>query len=257
MYKKEEKVNFMHFITKIVTEQPDETLHKHFVKFGKGVFDGPIISIDNKRKNISLACTFGYEDLLLDTFVTFLQDAEYKVSGVILTHEDQSNHLSKFNIPAMRYKAPLFKVKVNTQLNSEQIKELVAPLIYNEYLFLTIKAVDKKIKDSFKCKTTFPKPKEQEEGTLPKLDFAKTVIQNTETAIEWIVTRVVPEIQRDTKFKKIIVQNKFIISELKLPADKEKYSATELRKKAIRVGKIIRKITIDGQEIEKEYAFEA
>ena len=247
----------MHFITKIVNGQHDETLHGHFVKFGKGEFDGPIISIDNKRKTISMSCTFGYEDLLLDAFNTFLQDGEYKVSGVILTHKNETEHLSKFNISSMRYKAPLYKVKVNTQLTSQQIKELISPMIYKEYLFLTIKALDKRVKDNFKCKTTFPKPKEQEEGTLPKLDFAKAVIQNTEDAIEWIVTRVVPEIESNTKFKKIIVQNRFIINELKLPADREKYSATELRKIAVRVGKVIRKITVDGKEIEKEYTFEA
>ena len=247
----------MHFITKIVNGQHDESLHRHFVKYGKGEFDGPVISIDNKRKNISMSCTFGYEDLLLGAFATFLQEAEYKVSGVILTHKDETEHLSKFEIPSMRYKAPLYKVKVNTQLTKQQIKELITPLIYNDYLFLTIKALDKKVKDNFKCKTTFPKPKEQEEGTLPKLDFAKTVIQNTEGTIEWIVTRAVPEIEADTKFKKIIVQNKFIINELRLPEDSEKYSATELRRLAVRVGKVIRKIAIDGKEIVKEYTFEA
>ncbi len=248
----------MHFITKIVKGQyGDESIHRHFVKFGKGEFDGPIISISIKKKNVTMACTFGYEDLLLDAFTTFMQDAEYKVTGVILTHKDQSDFLSRFNIPNMRYKAPLFKVKVNTQLTSNQIKELVSQLLYKDYLLLTIKSVDKTVKDNFKCKTTFPKPKEQEEGALPKIDFAKTVIQNSPDAITWIREHVVPDVEEGIEFKKIIVQNKIIVNEIKLPPDKDKYSAAELRKKAIRVGKIIRKITLDQKEIEKEYTFEA
>ena len=63
---------------------------------------------------------------------------------------------------------------------------------------------------------------------------------------------------RDLSFKKIEVNHDFIISDIVVPDElKSEKDFAKVREGALRKGKIIRYLDIDGKKLEKEVDFEA
>ena len=61
----------IHYLMKIVeTPEIDDPptnapfVHKHFTRYSKGLFDGPVVKISQTKGKLTIGCSFEYEDEL-------------------------------------------------------------------------------------------------------------------------------------------------------------------------------------------------
>lgn len=240
----------MHYITKILLGKTDDLVHKEFTKYGKGEFDGPLIK-GKIGKIVRLSSSFGYEGFIGELFSKHLPDDVYIVSGKIFTRTDLSDFLSKYNIPKMTKKDLLFTTTLNKlQLTNQQIKELYSTISEGNYLFLSYSPTNKANKTTLSTKKSFPKPKG--EGDI-KPDFCKGKIESNVQLLNDLMQELIPDFLDDVKeLKDFTLSNKILITKLELP---EGFKGKNPRLAALRIGKLIRTLTIDNKKIVKELNF--
>ena len=80
-----------------VKEAPD--VHKHFTRYSKGSFDGPVIKVSKTKAKISVWASHEYEDLLLRFALKNCQDEKVKVTGNIIGGINFAPLLKKLDFP--------------------------------------------------------------------------------------------------------------------------------------------------------------
>jgi hypothetical protein len=108
-------------------------------------------------------------------------------------------------------------------------------------------------------KTSFPKggPKEEDEEKGEKDPvFTKGALGNTPELFEFIMSTYLPDFRDKVgpKTKKIMIRNNLEILDIEIPDDPS-LSFSEKRRLAKKRGKLIRSVTIDGEDFKKEYEF--
>jgi len=108
-------------------------------------------------------------------------------------------------------------------------------------------------------KTSFPKggPKEEEEDKDEKDPvFTKGALGNTPEVLEYILNALAPDIRDKIgpKTKSIMIRNNLVIEDIEIPDDPS-LSFSEKRRLAKKRGKLVRSITIDGEDYTLEYDF--
>ncbi|MEQ9715657.1 MAG: hypothetical protein ACTSSP_10050 [Candidatus Asgardarchaeia archaeon] len=250
----------MHYITKIIMNKIDEGVHREFVKYGRGEFEGPVLQVNISKNKVTFSGSFGYESLLMDIFVRNLEECDYKISGKIYSHKDYTDFLRNFGIQPMKSKELLYEVKVETILNKEKLKELISKMLYEEYLFLTITPLDKKVARTLKitCKTSFPKPSKSSADVSVALDFVKLIVPPSEEINSIILNEIAPDFKdKITDINKFTLRHKIVVTKLEIPPEYKDSSASIKRQKAIRIGKLIRTIEFDDSKYKIEYSFKA
>jgi len=244
----------VHYLTKIVLDKVDDATHKEFTKYGRGEFEGPRIVV--KSKNIlRLEGSFGYESFIGEFIVKNIPEDNYKVNGKIFTHSDESDFLSNFGITLVKdKKKPLYVANVKgLVLNSNDLKKIYERLIEGNYLFLSITPESKANKTKITTKTTFPRPPTKGDIEV-KTDFCKGQIENNETLRKALIQGLIPDFidEIGENFKTIELSNKIIITNLELPKDTQ---VKNPRIAALRIGKLIRTLKVDGKELKSEKEF--
>jgi hypothetical protein len=109
-----------------------------------------------------------------------------------------------------------------------------------------------------KTKTSYPKaPKGGEDDAKVKAPtFVVGAFANTPESFEYVINETLCDFkeQVNEKTKKVLVRQEIIIEDIEIPDD-DTLSFSQKRKLAKKRGKLIRTITIDGQENQKEYSF--
>jgi hypothetical protein len=220
----------MNFIKKIFSGKIDESVHKHFIRFGKGEYRRRALLSLWKTKNVKMKSSFEFaNDFVL--FTAGLGDANF--SGSIW---------SKNQIPGLNGVKKEGKIVYNvSNLKSIQIKEM-APLVYS---FL-LNADGNGIKLRIKAK--LPKPGKGENKIDDKFCQLELDEKHYRAAIQEFFWDL-PEC------KKASVEHTFVIRDILLPKGETDYA--KIRELAKRKGKIIRISNVDGKEMKKDTEFEA
>jgi len=214
-------------LKKVLTGRGDESSHRSFVRFGKGVYERRfLISYNKMADKVKIKTSFEFANDLVN-FVR--ENKDVKFSGKVLSKEQVSG------MPG-RKKAGVFVYEIQER----DIKE------FENAYYLLLDVNDSDI--VLKIKKALPKPGKNAE----KIDegFCTLTISNKywEKARELFFWDV-----KDGK--KVQIEHTLGINEIIMPKDEK--DPLKIREKAIRKGTIVRKITIDGKQEEKEYQIEA
>ena len=237
------------FIKKIFdgNTEGDEMVHLQFQKFSRGVFKNKAALVAKcSRGNFSISTTSEYANELVRYLAEKLGNQKTHVNGIIVSTRDLADELDYEN------KKQFMGVKqyvINKELSGNEIISLCDKLP-NAFFGLSFSVDGSKLKIKQKAPKS-AKPSTKAEETI-KIDFCKLKTSDNSIIKSLIFDDEVKE------FKNIEIIHEFVIDEIVIPEElkKEKDFAV-VRKKALKKGKIVRKIKIDGKEIKKEKEFAA
>lgn len=221
----------MNFIKKIFLGRLDETVHRQFIRFGKGTYGRRALLNIWKANKIKIKSSFEFAN----DFTMFVAElGNFSFNGDIYSKNEIEGLNGVKKGGKWVYEAKNF--------TSSQIKELKDKI----YCFL-LNADEEGIK--LRIKSKLPKPGKSEDKIDDKfcqLELDEKYYEKAKEDFFWDL----PE------GKKTAVEHKFIINEIILSKTNEKDFA-KLRETAKKKGKILRIANIDGQILKKEVEFEA
>lgn len=226
----------MNFIKQIVDKQVDESTHKRFARYGKGEYERGLLWIKKSKKNIRLKASYDWSNDLFGIIANNISE-DTEVKGKIVATRDFESEL---DVETSNYskRGKMYTAEIELTLTPEQMKSIYEKF-KGDFILLNIKSDDFKLR----VKNKVPKP-----GGKIKDNFCSATLPlNTldEFAFDF-----------DQDFAEASIVNKFIITDLEVP-DGYKDDFAQARLMAKRKGKLIRTITADGNNTEKEYPMEA
>lgn len=254
----------MSWISKIINGTPDEFVKAKLVKYGLGSHPGPRVRIKLSKPSIKLKTDLDLEKSFLRGYLQGAPTGQHKVKGTIITYTDKTEEYEQLMMP-LSWKVskgkgpPVHKAKVDESAPLEDIKALLDNDDPTTFYLLSLNPRDGTKPWKLSMKTSFPKggPKEEEEDAKVKDPvFAKGALGNTPETLEYILDEYLPD-HKDKigpKTKNIWIRNNFEILGIKPPTDPN-LSFDEKRRLARKKCKLIREVTIDGEEFTEVYDF--
>src|SRR3989344_6212322 len=229
----------MNYIKKIFDGKADNTVHKQFKRYGKGVYENKAVIEINKSKN-SLKIKTSFE--FAEDFARYLGNTiteKTKINGGIITTKDIRNEIN-FQVDMKQF-AGVKTFLLNNELSKEELFNLFNK--FPDALFLLSFSTDY---GNLKTKVKSPKSAKPGKGDKDdiKADFC------TFSTNDLNLTREIAfDVEQD--FKKLKIKHTFIIEEL-IVDEKDKNDFVLARANAKRKGTIKRYLDIDEKLSEKE-----
>ncbi len=222
------------FIAKLLSGEIDESVHKQFVRFGKGKFESrALINFDDKGKGTIVKTSFEFATDMAKLVAQLAPDVLF--SGIVMSKQE----LMLEKASKAKKKQGLYVYDVS-ELTSKEVMEIVDK-VYCLLLDANASSIE------LKTKKRLPKPgKSTEMKITPDFCLLKADAKYKAKILEAFA---LPEC------KKARVMHSYIIKEIILPSNTS--DPEEIRLKAKRKGKVIREAKIDGEEIRLEKNFVA
>ena len=234
----------MNFIKRVFEGGADEGVHRQFVRFGKGEYNGRAVLRLRKTKNIKIKSSFEFANDFVRLCLEFNAD-NYKVFGIILSKKNISDMMSQNNIKGnseTKRGGLYYQNNIsNQELNKEQLLKLEEA---SYFALLDIEG------DGFALKTKkkLPKPGKIEgkvDDKFCQLELDGKYYGKVKEDFFWDLLEC----------KKASIKHKFVIDEIVSPEGEKDFA--KIRETAKRKGKIIRIVDADGKETRSEREFEA
>ena len=231
----------MNFIKKIFENKIDETVHKQFKRFGKGVYENrAVVEIKKSKNSVKIKTSFEFAE----DFARFLANTikeKTKVSGGIITKKDIRGELD-FEVQMKQF-AGVKTFLLDNEIGKDSLNNIFSK--FSDALFLLSFSTDYGI---LKVKVKNPKAAKPGKDNEVKADFC-TFITNDINFVREFAFDV------NENFSELKLNHTFIINEL-IVNDKDRDNPAMARENAARKGKIKRIMDIDGKITEKEINFE-
>ena len=216
----------MESLTKKIFEGKDlGEARRHFLKFGRGNYRRRFLISLNKGTKIKIRASYEFAN----EFVNFVREnKEIKFSGKILTTEKIPGKIGRKKMGCFIY----------------EVSEISLEEFENPYYYLLDANADDII---LKIKKTLPKlgkSVNKIDNKFCSMDLDKKYWNKIKEDFFWDV----PD-----NAKKVSIEHEIIIDDIIIPEGLD--NPNEIREKARRKGKILRKLTIDGKEEVKEKSF--
>jgi hypothetical protein len=263
----------MHYLMKIIEnpkpkdplkEAPD--VHKHFTRYSKGLFDGPVFKVSYTKAKISIWCSHEYEDVALKLALDLLPDEEVMVKGNIIGSVDFTPLMEKLGFTKtwfpLRSKGKSVNYsainKTNVPVSKKILVELAEKGTPYVYSLLSFVSADKSIDLKIKMKPPRPSSKNPEESSAgSKLKFCTLKIPNTPESLQKIIDAVavdfIDEIPKN--WKSIVIQNSYEITDLQFPLQNPKLSSRAFRLNTLRKGQLKRVAEINKETFSNSVDF--
>lgn len=223
----------MNFIKKIFDGNIDEGVHLQLIRYGKGEYKGRAPISIAKTSKVKLKAGFEFAN----DFVLFASEFGVKFEGFIWSKDE----IEGLDFPGQKKTGKwIYEVK---DLDSKKVKE-IAEQAY--YLLLNC---DGEIK--LKIKKKLPKPGKDEskiDDKFCQMEIGLDSFEKAKSNFFWDVENC----------KKAKAVHDFIINSIEVPKElKDSQDFALIREKSLRVGKLIRRIEVDGKEMKTEKEFSA
>lgn len=222
----------MNFIKKIAEKNFDGSVHLQLIRYGKGEYKSRAPISMAKTSKVKLKSSFEFAN----DFVLFASEFNVKFDGFIWSKDELSN-LSGGEKKAGKW---IYKVE---DLDAAKVKEIAGKLYY---LLLNC---DGDVK--LKIKKKLPKPGKDEgkiDDKFCQMEISSNYFDKVKSDFFWDVGAC----------KKVKAVHDFIITGIEIPSElKDSKDFALVREKSKRVGKIVRRLYVDGVSSEKELLFEA
>lgn len=254
----------MHFLEKLTKnpnlDNPSEDhmdVHRHFYKYSRGEFIGPAIKVNKTSTRITIKGSVEYEDLVQEIVVSTVDEDKIKINGVLITGRDISDQIMElgleWKLSRSTGKTKNYKVKFTDEVTKNQLLDMIKSFRPNSYLLLTF-TMNNTCKVSTKKRLPQPSKKKVEDDDINKrIGFCSGVVNNSEKNIQLLTEKILPDFKSELpkKWKKMTITNNYMIDEIEVP--KNLKDTRLMRIMAIRKGKLIRTLDVDGELIEKQY----
>jgi len=230
----------MNFIKKMCEGKYDQDIQQQMKRFSTGNFENKaIVEIKNSKK-IKVKTTFEYANW----FVKYLAEkgsGNFKIGGVVLTKKDLRDELG-VEVSSYKQFMGVKKIGIDTEVSKEKILELLEN--YPDAMLLFTFETDY---GKLKTKPKAPKSGKEKPDKEPKADYSVFVTEDKGFLDEFAF-----DFSKD--FKDAKIKHTFEITNIEVP-EEYKNDPKMARAKAIRHGKLVREIEIDGKKEIKEYKF--
>lgn len=256
----------MHFLKRLIESpilsDPAKNymnVHRHFYRYSRGFFIGPALKISKTSTKITLKGSHEYEDLILELVTRSISklNQDIEIKGKLVTGSDISELLSNlglnWDLKRSTGQTKNYTIEVNDKISQEVLLETIEALRKNSYFLISFNI-------NPNCKVTtkknIPQPSKKkvgEDDVNKRIQFSTAYINNTNQNLNTVIEQALPDFKSELpeKWKAIIISNNYKIKDIELPKDIK--DSRLLRIMAIRSGKLIRSVDIDGVIIEKQY----
>lgn len=257
----------MHFLSELVKkpilEDPFEqhlNIHRHFYRYSKGVFIGPALKITKTKAKITLKGAHEYEDLILEAVTKTISNSQenFEIKGKLVTSSDIANIISEIGLNWVLKKSTgktkNFKAEIVDQINKDLLLQAIGAFREGSYLLLSYNR-------NATCKVTtkknIPQPskkKVEDDDVGKRIQFCIGMLNNTDANLEMLLDLAAPDFKSElpNNWKSLTILNNYTINQIEIPTNIK--DTRMLRIMAIRKGKMIRSVEIDGDLIEKQYS---
>ncbi|MBY9002365.1 MAG: hypothetical protein KGD73_00185 [Candidatus Lokiarchaeota archaeon] len=234
-------------------------IHRHFYRYSRGDFLGPALKIRATSAKITLKGTHEYEDLILESVVNSIEDANsnFEIKGNLITGSDISKDLSKlgleWKLKKSTGKTKNYKSVILDNVTKEQLLAGLEFFRSNSYVLLSF-IINPSCKITTKKNIPQPSKKTPEDDDLNKrIQFCTGILKNTKKNMDFILDSTLSDFKSELPktWKSISILNNYKITEIETPKDLK--DSRLLRIFAIRKGKMIRSIDVDDEVFEKQY----
>lgn len=231
----------MNFIEKIFMNKIDDSVHRHFQRFGKGTYDDRALVDISVSKKVKIKTSFEFANELVEYMVEKIS-GKVSVSGVIIYTKDISSELG-FEVKHVKQYMGVRSMEIETKLDKEQMGEIMRR--YPSALLLFSFDTDY---GRLKIKPKSPKSAKPGKGDEEaKADFCVLTTGDKEI-LKYFAFDV------NEKFNNLFIKHTFVIKEFEIPAEYGN-DFSKIRTLAKRKGEIIRYLDIDGRkkELRKDF----
>ena len=255
-----------HFLTKIIEnptlvnpkDAPD--VHRHFTRYSKGQFDGPVIKISTTKTKISVWTSYEYEDvahkLALDKYPGDPSE-EIIIKGSIIGSTNFAPLIEKIGLSSQWNPVKSKGQSVNySAVNKTDVpvpKDLATQLVNQAANWVSVlfsfTAPDKTVSLKTKIKPPRPSNKNPEDAAQgAKLKFCVLKMPKTAETLEWLINEVASDFKDEIpqEWKSLIVANSYTIEDLVFPSKDQKLSSRAFRLNTLRKGTLNRTCTINN-----------
>ncbi|MCA9497141.1 MAG: hypothetical protein KC589_09420 [Nanoarchaeota archaeon] len=221
----------MHYIKDIFEENITEHAHNKFIRYSKGKFVGPLLSLKLSKNQVKLSASFHFTDEILYLLAEVLGNQEVHIKGTLIWNKDLAGKLAQLGIKYLKVTKSrgIFKYVLDNDVPIGDFVETLGK--YN--LLVNIKT------DEFNLvtKTSFPKPNKEFKAdfckvTLP-LEFKETILKEYAFDV------------KDKEAKSITISHEIEINEIELPKIE---NFEEARRLAKRIGKLKRTVIVNSDK---------
>lgn len=250
----------MHFMTKLLRGMPDESVHRLFIRYGRGDYEGPAVEIAvTGTGKVAAKSTYEYQDLVGTCLLKLMPAETIKIAGSILSLEPLDDAVRNLGIaaaPFAKKRAMLvFESKIAGDYTRAQAIGLYEQIGENANILCTLSGAPGW---SHKTKAQLPSPK-KEESLEQRLKFSSTQAPGGLPFLKELLAVLAPDFQDSLpgSFSTLRLVNTYLIEDLVFPPDRERLSSAEVRQRTKRKGKLQRQLVIDGKEYLREHPFAA
>ncbi len=241
----------MHFISKILRDTIDDSVHRAFLRYGKGEYAGPAAQVAITRTGkVKVRSTYLYQDLVASVFLKLMPIDTISISGVVLGYALLDEELSVLGIDAEPFKkkprTQLYQSKITGEYSVNKVALLYDDIGENAYIFCNLTANQGWV---HKSKTKIPSA--QKEALIEeRIKFSSTNIPAGTEFVTLLLQELTPDFLNDipSKFTSLRIENTYQIQDLVFPSNKDKLTSKEIRLKTKRSGILHRKLIVDDSE---------
>lgn len=257
----------MHFLRYLVEtsnlENPSENfkfIHRHFYRYSRGDFIGPALKVSQTKSKFTLKGSHEYEDLILELVVEGITNPQeiFEIKGNLISGRDINPVITKlgfnWDLKESTGKTKNFKADIIDRVNKETLLKSIEVFRENSYFLLSFN-LNPTCKVSTKKNIPQPSKKKVEEDDVNKrIQFCTGYIYNTEKNLKNILENAFFDFKSSIpkNWKSLTIFNNYKITDIQLPKDVK--DSRLLRIMAVRKGKLIRTLDIDGEIIENQYS---
>jgi hypothetical protein len=257
----------MHFLKELtkspILEDPannHKNIHRHFYRYSRGEFTGPALKIRQTNTKFTMKGSHEYEDLIQEMVLRGISNPneKLKIKGRLISGADISNMIIKlgfnWDLKKSTGKTKNFKAEFIDTTNRDSLLQCIEMFRANSYFLLSFN-LNPNCKVTTKKNIPQPSKKKVEEDDVNKrIQFCTGYLSNMDKNLKNLIDNALYDFKSDLpkNWKSIIVYNNYKITDIEIP--KNVSNSRLLRIMAIRKGKMLRSIDVDGEIIEKQYS---
>lgn len=246
----------MHFITKILDDKVDQSVHRAFLRYGRGEYPGPAAEIAvTKVGKVKVRSTYMYQDLPASVMIETMPVEKVAVSGLLLGYEPLDEILASLGFDAAQSKkkprTSFYQSKLSGECPIEQVSKLYGGIDEIAYIFCSLKT---NIGWEHKAKTKIPSA-QKEPPVSERLKFSNTNVPENTKFLKALLSQLLPDFIDDVPadFSKLQIMNTYEIQDLIFPSDMKQLASKEVRLKTKRSGILRRTLIVDDTEFTNKH----
>lgn len=221
----------MHYIKQVMSGEVEDWVHDRFVRYGRGEFEGPSLTVSKKVGGVKVSCSWDYVTAFAGILAETSRDV--KIKGSVFAKRDISDVITDFfTVSKEKKKKGVYSADVTGELDADAFKGLMV-MIPDATLLVDATSG----KNNVKSKKKLPKPGGKQNEKFASANFEDGLIDALRDEFLFDVKG---------KFTEVSVSHRYIIEDIIPPEGVT--DSSRIRLEATRKGKLERTVIVDGRK---------